>query len=246
MDFLTFIQSNILWILLGIVILAIIICAFIANFAYDNYLKALQENIEIKSSFDGTAKMFANFLSTAFFGASIKIKEDSQILSEGQYNPSDLSVTIKDTIAHTNSVAGIAIIAHEFGHALQHIKTPEILIKNYKYSRFVKFLGGMNWVVILGAVVLTIWQGGFVWGLCGIGLLLLNTIIAIGLKLSTLQLEKNASDEAMKMLKKIPSFSDEELAYIKKFLNQAKRTYTADFLCALLGWTGLVRRTKYF
>lgn len=246
MDVLAFIQDNILWIILGIIVLAIIICAFVANFAYDNYVKALHENIEIKSSYDGTAKMFAKYLSLAFFGGSIKIQEDSQILSEGQYNPSELTVTIKDTIAHTNSVAGVAIIAHEFGHALQHVKNPEILVKNYKYSRFVKFLGGLNWVIILGAVALTIWQGGFTWGLVGVGLLLLNTIIAIGLKLSTLKLEKNASDEAMKMLRKMPNFSDEELAYIKRFLNYAKRTYTADFLCALLGWTGLVRRTKYF
>ena len=76
-------------------------------------------------------------------------------------------------------------------------------------------------------------------------MIFLSTIVAISLKAQTSHVEKNASVEAIKLLQNF-GFSDADILGAKKFLNSAKNTYTADFLCALLGWTGLTRKTNYF
>ena len=84
----------------------------------------------------------------------------------------------------------------------------------------------LTWAIILLAV------GG--------GIFLLALII----KLLTISLEKDASEKALDFLKDY--LAEGELKIAKKFANDAKLTYWADFLRILLWWTALSKKSKLF
>lgn len=245
MEILDFLWQNLWWILLGIVAIVIFVGAWVANFAYDSYRAKLEKALETRAGFAGTIVEFANTLSARFFDGKIKTVVAISDVNDGFYSPSTLTITISPKVARTNSIGGIAVVAHEFGHAAQQFQNPNILINNHKLNKFVKFLGNLNPVIVIGTILACIFAGA-IWALVGVGLLLINVCVAIFLKYSTLRLEKNASKRAIKMLEGLNFFAPQEMIEIKKFLGFAKRTYTADFLAAVLGWTGLVRKTKFF
>ena len=245
MEILDFLGQNLWWILLIIVLVAIFAGAWVANFAYDSYRAKLENALNTRAGFAGTIVDFANMMSARFFGGKISTNVSISDVNDGFYSPSALTITLSPKVARTNSIGGIAVVAHEFGHAAQQFQNPNILINNHRLNKFVKFLGNLNWVIVIATILACIFAGA-ICALVGIGLLLLNVFVAILLKYSTLRLEKNASVRAMKMLEDLNFFSPQELGEIKKFLGFAKRTYTADLLSAILGWTGLVRKTKFF
>lgn len=245
MEIFDFLWQNLWWILLAVLAILIFVGAWIANFAYDSYRAKLEKALETRAGFAGTIVEFANTLSARFFDSKIKTIVAISDVNDGFYSPSTLTITLSPKVARTNSIGGIAVVAHEFGHASQQFQNPDILINNHRLNKFVKILGNMNPVIVIGAILACIFAGA-IWALVGVGLLLFNLLVAIVLKYSTLRLEKNASVRAIKMLEDLNFFSPQEMIEIKKFLGFAKRTYTADFLSAILGWTGLVRKTKFF
>ena len=244
MEIWEFLQTNLWWILLILAAIFVFVLAWRANYAYDNFKAHLEENLQIPTRFWGSTLEFANTLSQNFFGGRVTTKLSSDD-EDGFFSPSEQTVTLSEKLAGPASVASIAIVAHEFGHAVQAYYHPQTLLKHYRFERFVRFLGNLNPVLIILGVCLAVFAG-WVWGAMALGLLLINFLVATCLKFSTIKLEKNASHEAINLLNKTKIFADEDIKRIKKFLNQAKRTYTADFLFAILGWTGLVRRTKFF
>lgn len=243
MDVWQFITENLIWIIIGIFVMLIIIGICIANFSIDSYYKNYEKNRKITTSFWDSNLQFARYVSENIFNSKIKIKTNNQ--HQNYYSPSSLTISISDEIALENSVTGISVVAHEFGHALQHLNNPEILINNFKFNNFVKMLGNLNWIIMLLTLILTL-TINYVITFVGLGLIVLNFIIAIFLKLSTAKLEKNASLQAIELIKSLKIFNTEEIVLLKKFMNSAKMTYTADFFRALLGWTGLVRKTQFF
>lgn len=244
MEIWEFLQTNLWWILLLIAAIFVFALAWMANFAYDNFKGELDENISVKTAFSGTTLEFANLLSQNFFGGAVKTKLSSES-QDGYFSPAEQTVTLSEELGGQASVASIAIVAHEFGHAAQAYHHPQKLIKHYKFDRFVKFLGNLNPVLVILGVCLGLFVG-WVWAAVCLALVMINFLVAICLKYSTAKLEKDASREAINLLNKTNIFTPEDIKHIKKFLAKAKRTYTADFLFAILGWTGLVRRTKFF
>ena len=245
MEILDFLAQNLWWILLVIMAILIFAGAWVANFAYDSYAEKLEKALGTRAGFAGTIVDFANTLSMRFFDGKIRTTIAPSDVNDGFYSPSAMTITLSPKVARTNSIGGIAVVAHEFGHAAQQFQNPNILINNHRLNKFVKFLGNFNWVIVIGTILACIFAGT-IWALVGVGLLMVNVFVAILLKYSTLRLEKNASVRAMKMLEELNFFSPQEIGEIKKFLGFAKRTYTADLLAAILGWTGLVRKTKFF
>lgn len=244
MEFFLFIEQNILWILPLLLLMIIFALAFKANFAFDKYLEMRDKYATINNSLNLTAKSLGEQLSIMHFGGIVKILVAKEDGPDGTYIPKTQTVQIKANFLNSSSISAIAILAHELGHAIQHFQNPKILIKHQKLNDFVKILGNFNPLIVILSVVLAI-ALNVVYAFIGLGILLFSTIIAICLKAQTSHVEKNASIEALKLLQAF-GFSKTDISHAKKFLNSAKNTYTADFLCALLGWTGLTRKTNYF
>lgn len=244
MEFFWFIEQNILWILLGAVVIGILALSIRANFAFDKYIEMRDKYSLTLSSLAISAKNLGEKLSAIHFSGLIKIESAKDDDPDGTYIPKTQTVKIKTQFLNSSSISAISILAHEFGHAVQHFQNPKILIKHQNLNNFVKFLGNLNPLIVILSVVLGITLS-YLWALVGLGMIFLSTFVAISLKAQTSHVEKNASVEAIKLLQNF-GFSDADISSAKKFLNSAKNTYTADFLCALLGWTGLTRKTNYF
>ena len=69
-------------------------------------------------------------------------------------------------------------------------------------------------------------------------------LLALFIKLRTISIEKDASKKAIILLQDY--LNEKELKESKKFLNDAKLTYWADFLRIFLWWSGMSRKTKLF
>ena len=152
---------------------------------------------------------------------------------------------MSNEIAYSNNIGAFAIVAHEFGHATQHFKNPNIIVKNYKLSQFVKILGYLIYPLFFVSLYF-LFAEKIIFSLFGFGLILIAFFVALILKYSTIKLEKDASVIALQILKETDILSPKEILLAKKFLTLAKRTYTADFFRALFSWTGLTRKTKIF
>ena len=141
------------------------------------------------------------------------------------YNPGNKTLNLSQSSVQ-NSVASVAVVAHEFGHAMQDAQ-------NYMPLR----LRG----AIVPAVNLGAWFGPL---LFFIGLMLNQYNLAVvGLiafaatavfAIVTLPVELNASDRAMQMLSQGGVLAGEELAGARKVLNAAAFTYVAAVAQSLL------------
>ncbi|MBR5012774.1 MAG: zinc metallopeptidase [Clostridia bacterium] len=244
MQILQFLVQNIFWILPILFVILILLLAYKANSAFDKYLEMREKYSKMPTSLNLTAQSLGEEFSRQYFNHIIKIDKVEKNGPDGSYNPSAKTVALKEEFLSTSTIASISVLAHEFGHAVQHFQNPQILIKHQKLNSFVKVLGNLNPLLVILSTVLCITLS-YIYALIGVAIIALNTIVAICLKAQTTLVEKDASNEALKLLQNY-GVQQHDLVHIKKFLSYAKNTYKADLVCAMLGWTGLTRKTNYF
>lgn len=247
MDLLAFLQGNYVYIIIALVVIFVLIAVIIANYSYDSFVFQFEKMKKMNASYNGSAFELAIFLNKKIFGGmlDIKINDDKNDLSNGSYSTGGAILTLSSEIAESKSIAGIAIVAHELGHAKQHFENSKRLINNFALSRFVKILGFLNYPVFFLAIYFVI-VGNFEFSLICLSFIIISFVLAIILKYVTIKLEKDASDRAVELLKQFAIISDNEILLVKKLLKSARKTYIGDFFRALFAWTGLTRRTKFF
>ncbi|HEY0738220.1 MAG TPA: zinc metallopeptidase [Herpetosiphonaceae bacterium] len=141
------------------------------------------------------------------------------------YNPADKSINLSDGSTRTPSVAALAIVAHELGHAVQdregyiwmRARASIVGIANVGSN-----LGSMLFFIgmILGAA-----RGGLGWSVALLGTLLFAGAVAF--TLVTLPVELDASKRARQMLMRNGLVSAQEAEGVSKMLNAAALTYVA-------------------
>ncbi|MGL5978083.1 MAG: zinc metallopeptidase [Erysipelotrichaceae bacterium] len=142
------------------------------------------------------------------------------------YDPTRKVVRLSPSVFQDNTIASVAIAAHEVGHAIQHkVHYPALALRN-------KLLPVANISSQLGWVVLFI---GFFMGsnslvYVGIGALL----VIAAFQLVTLPIELNASSRALKILVNDGYLDEEEKPMAKSMLSAAAFTYIAALLSTLL------------
>jgi Zn-dependent membrane protease YugP len=141
------------------------------------------------------------------------------------YNPGNKTLNLSQSSVQ-NSVASVAVVAHEFGHAMQDAQ-------NYLP---LKLRGAIVPAVNLGAWVGPILFFAGLWlqlyGLAWAGVIgfAATAVFAI----ATLPVELNASDRAMHLLASNGVLAGEELVGARKVLNAAAFTYVAAIAQSLL------------
>ena len=142
------------------------------------------------------------------------------------YDPRNKKVRLSSSIYEDNSIARVAVAAHECGHAIQDIEA---------YS-FLRFRSAMVPVVNFTSRFATIFIFiGFLSELLNfvyIGIALLS--IGLLFQFITLPVEFDASRRAKKELQKCGLIVDEDISGTKKVLNAAAFTYVASFLASAL------------
>lgn len=144
------------------------------------------------------------------------------------YDPRDKSINLSQGSTATPSVAAMAIVAHELGHAVQdkqgylwmRLRASIVGIanigSNFGYMLF--FVG----ILLAGA---SGGRGGLGWTIALFGALLFAGAVAF--TLITLPVEFNASRRAREMLMRNGLVSSQEAAGVSAMLNAAALTYVA-------------------
>jgi uncharacterized protein len=203
-------------------------------FALPGLLLALWAQYKVRSAFNQYAQIPTRRQVNGIETAKILMRNNGLLNigiqgTPGQltdhYDPRNKTINLSDSSAQ-NSVASVAVVAHELGHAMQDAE-------NY---------GPLK---LRGAIVPAVQIGGWVGpALFLIGLLIGLTqlawlgVIAFGLTtlftLITLPVEFDASKRAMRMLEASGILVDDELAGARKVLDAAALTYVAAALQSIL------------
>jgi Zn-dependent membrane protease YugP len=142
------------------------------------------------------------------------------------YNPGDKSINLSQGSTSTPSVAAMAIVAHELGHAAQdkegyvwmRARASIVGIANIGSS-----LGPM--LFLMGMLFGGLARGGLGWNIALLGLLLFAASVVF--TLVTLPVELNASKRARAMLVRNGLVSSTEMDGVNAMLNAAALTYVA-------------------
>lgn len=146
------------------------------------------------------------------------------------YDPRSKTVALSQTSV-VNSVASVAVVAHELGHAMQDKESYALL----------KLRGAIVPIVNIGSTIGPwLFMGGVLLGLgstLGSGLAWLGVIgfgLAALFALVTLPVEFDASRRALAMIQDNRLLSDEEMGGAKQVLDAAALTYVAAAASSLL------------
>lgn len=179
-----------------------------------------------------------NLLNVTEFAGKIRIKLKDTYFCDS-ISSSGL-LTLSSKYANDFNIAGLAICAHELGHAFQYRDKIDKMYKHARLNKIAKISVLTYPLIITGIVSLAFGQNLIGYILFGFSFLTL--VVAVISKLATIGIEKEASNNGMELLKVYANLTDEELVMAKKFLKSAKMTYVADLLKIMLKWTMLVRR----
>lgn len=182
-------------------------------------------------------------LSSGFSGKEVAEKMlhdygiyDVRVMSaDGQltdhYNPADKTVNLSTDVYHGRSVAAAAVAAHECGHAVQHAKSYHWLQLRTNMVPLVSISSTLlQWVLILGVLLIGFTGNPFVLSVGVIGLALLTIFSII-----TLPVEFDASRRALIWLRNNNGVMNtpEENKQAKDALWWAAMTYVVAALGAL-------------
>ncbi len=223
-----------------VIIILLCACLAVANFAGEDFYEKLRELKNQRIENDITVIKFFNIINEGHFYGKLMVAETK----EGTDAYANGVLFLSRSTVISNNIASFAIIAHELGHAKQDA-TSKKLKRMSALRRTGGVIGFFMFPLLIAGLVLMLFGGNLFY--YGIGLIsggLLIFILAIVIKALTINIEKEASQNALGFLEEI--CTDSEIKTCKEFLNDAKLTYWSDLFRSLLGWTMLTRKGKLF
>ncbi len=150
------------------------------------------------------------------------------------YDPQSGVVTLSKRVYGEDSVASLAVAAHEIGHVIQHSEGYAPLKVRTVLAKTSSIMNAFVWPLILIGIILDFaYIGGvigkaFLWaGVAFFGVTLLFSLV-------TLPVELNASKRGLKMLVETGSLDELEVKGAKKVLSAAAMTYVAAIVVSIL------------
>lgn len=153
------------------------------------------------------------------------------------YHPKKKIVNLSDSVYGSDSIAAVAVAAHEVGHVMQKksgylpykLRTLLVPITNFG-SRLALPLVLIGLLLDVGVYAGQGMTVGYYMAIVGVVLYGLSTLFA----LVTLPVELDASRRARKMLLQAGILTESEVPYAKKMLSAAAQTYVASLLTSLV------------
>ena len=154
----------------------------------------------------------------------VAVEETGGSLSD-HYDPSSKVVRLSSDNFHGHHLAGLAVAAHEVGHAIQHANGYLPLNLRHAILPVANLGSSLGFPMVIGGMIF-----GFT-GLIDIGILFFAG--AVIFQLVTLPVEFNASSRAMAILSQ-GYLAGDEVSSAKKVLNAAAMTYVAAAATAVM------------
>ena len=214
----------------------ILLCAVIAGSASRMVHTTYEAQKEIGTRSHATGYDTAVKLLRANGIKDISVGRVKGVLTD-HYHPTEKIVNLSEGVYGSDSIASVAVSAHEIGHVVQKkrgylpykLRTILVPITNLGSRLAVP-------LVLLG-LVLDLFVGlnqnsniGYYTALIGVALYGLSTVFA----LVTLPVEYDASRRAKKMLLEEGILTEEEMPYAEEMLSAAAKTYVASLLTSLV------------
>lgn len=215
------------YILSGVAIIISVIIALVAQAKVNN---AFNKYKDVPSSLNMTGRELAEKLSQDN-NLGLIVRECQGSLTD-HYDPRDKSINISQSNFNNNSIASQAIVAHEFGHAMQDAEG----YAPYKVRQVVVKVSNLVSRMLMPLLIIGILLQVFLMGIAGSLVIYISVAIyavAVIANLVTLPVEINASSRAKDMLVRIGAGSDEEVQATDKVLNAAALTYVASLMVSL-------------
>lgn len=156
---------------------------------------------------------------------NVRVEETHGILSD-HYDPRDKTVRLSSENYHGHSVAGVAVAAHEVGHAIQDKEGYAYLRVRHALVPVANLGSNLSWILILIGIFANL--SGFL--LAGI----IFMAAAVLFQVVTLPVEFNASSRAMNQIVSLGVIRNDEERETRKVLSAAAMTYVAAALVAVL------------
>ena len=216
--------------------LAILACGLLCGIASSKVSKAYNKYGNITTRSRMTGYDTARRLLTANGVNDISIGRVGGHLSD-HYHPTQKIVNLSEGVYGNDSVAAVAVAAHEIGHVMQNkkgylfykIRTALVPITNFG-SRLALPLVLVGFLLDLSVGMTDNYTLGYGLAMFGVVLYGLSALFA----LATLPVELDASRRAKKMLLSEGIISDDELPYADKMLDAAAMTYVASLLTSIV------------
>lgn len=234
------IMDIVLYSLIGGLLIILALCLAIANFAGENLLTVYQKYSKFIGSND-TTMGFAYMVSDCEFDGRISCKVIKGTLTDNYYKG---TISLSENVARANNISAFAVCAHEMGHALQYRDTPKKMKSFHRKKVFCIIASKFTFPFFVAGVVCAFFH--LMAALVLLGIAVFSFVCGLLAKLSTIKIEKEASENALVLLKKYADFDDESIKQAKKVLNAAKLTYIAEFLKSVLAWTLMVRKYDFY
>ncbi|MBY0402518.1 MAG: zinc metallopeptidase [Cyanobacteria bacterium] len=151
------------------------------------------------------------------------------------YDPTDKTVRLSSQHYSGRSIAGVAVAAHEVGHAIQHARgyTPVVIRSSLVPAVNIgSQLGPILFMISLGLGAASHVMPAWAWILAWVGVLLFGTSVLF--HLVTLPVEIDASMRATRILAGSNYLDSSEMPGAKKVLAAAAFTYVAAALYSLI------------
>ncbi len=142
------------------------------------------------------------------------------------YDPRSNTVALAAESYNQSTVTGIAVAAHECGHAIQHATGYGPLKIRTAIAPVVSFANSFSWILIVIGIIFALTPVTYV------GIALFSAILVF--QLVTLPVEFNASGRALRILQDSGTLTAVEMKGARKVLRAAALTYVASMTTSVL------------
>ncbi|NLY78493.1 MAG: zinc metallopeptidase [Lysinibacillus sp.] len=163
--------------------------------------------------------------------SDVRVVPTQGILSD-HYNPMTKTVALSEANYYEDSLAAIAVAAHECGHAVQHKEAYSFLTLRSKLVPVANISSNISWIFVLIGIFASMSE------MLLLGIVLLGAGVLF--QLVTLPVEFDASKRAMNEVIQLGIINNHEERGAKKVLSAAALTYVAAAAVAVLELLRLV------
>lgn len=234
------ILNIVLYSLIGVLVLVIVICLAIANYAGSNLVTVFEKYEKYNADFFDTMTLAKNISYGEFMG-SIKVGTANGFLSDYYYRG---TIHLSPRVASASNISAFSVCAHELGHAMQYRDEPQKMKKFGKKVMLSNTISKFTLPLFVIGIICIFFN--IIVAISVLALSVIMFLIGLMTKLSTIKIEKEASENGIKLLQKYANFDENQVKYARKVLNAAKLTYIASFLKSMLKWTMLVNKYDFY
>ena len=227
-------EDYILYIIIIAIVMLALLFAFIAC-AGSWFKSTFDKYNQVKNHLSVTPEQFLTIMKQIEKLDKLQIARIQGELTDC-YIPKQRTIALSESTFGNNSVSAIAVVAHEFGHSLQHARKSLMYNLYHFFGRIFNFFAKFVMVSLIVGFIMSFATTTYV----DVGWIIIYSALSVlgcGLlyKILTIPVEFNASNRALKILEEQKVLNQDEIKMAKKVLSTAASTYVADFLATIFG-----------